>query len=428
MFSSLGHFVSSLPAWVVLAAGVITGSIKSMWTQVYDHSIGWLGKKISLSVIIEDTQHKEAYQWVSFWVESRLRERKINSVVIRRNGSTKRHYRNTSARVITIHFEEPEDYSLMPGYGTYYIRHPTGLPMVVTHTCEKIQGDGGPTTRGPKVHNIEIKIWFSRDRNLLISLIEDARREYLNSLTPTVTYYRYRSYNGWDEGEALSKRPFESIYLREGLLDDVVSDMQTFLTSKHRYNFLNIPYRRGYLLEGPPGTGKSSLILALASHFNLPTYALSVAKMDGENLESAMTDCTTPCIMVFEDVDTLKVAVSREQSSGIERLTMSDFLNCIDGIGASEGRIVFMTSNHPEVLDDAVVRAGRIDRSYHIGHATDRELKMFYDRLSSQYPVCGWPEFRRSLPDIATIADAQAVAFRGLDEVRDEQGCCQYRP
>jgi SpoVK/Ycf46/Vps4 family AAA+-type ATPase len=64
-------------------------------------------------------------------------------------------------------------------------------------------------------------------------------------------------------------------------------------------------------------------------------------------------------------VDCLKVAISRNSKSS-EGLTMADLLNVIDGIGTSEDRVLFMTANHPEVLDAALTRAGRVDRNFHI--------------------------------------------------------------
>jgi chaperone BCS1 len=95
---------------------------------------------------------------------------------------------------------------------------------------------------------------------------------------------------------------------------------------------------------------------------------------------------------------------------------MADLLNVIDGIGASEERVLFMTSNHPELLDPALTRAGRADRKFYIDYARDEQLKMFHGRVGRYYPVRPWPEFRASLPKCATIADAQALAFQNRSE------------
>jgi ATP-dependent Zn protease len=72
-----------------------------------------------------------------------------------------------------------------------------------------------------------------------------------------------------------------------------------------------------------------------------------------------------------------------------------------------------MTANHPEKLDAALTRAGRVDRKFYIDYARDEELRSFHSRIARYYPVEPWPEFREALPVQATIADAQALAFQG---------------
>ena len=160
-----------------------------------------------------------------------------------------------------------------------------------------------------------------------------------------------------------------TVYHPEGLIRDLMGDVQTYLDSKSIYTDLGIPYRRGYLLAGPPS------------------------------------------LIALEDVDCLKVATSRNSKSS-EGLTMADLLNVIDGIGASEDRVLFMTANHPETLDAALTRAGRVDRKFCIDYARDEELQSFHSRIARYYPVQPWPEFRAALPARATIADAQALAFQ----------------
>jgi ATP-dependent 26S proteasome regulatory subunit len=72
-----------------------------------------------------------------------------------------------------------------------------------------------------------------------------------------------------------------------------------------------------------------------------------------------------------------------------------------------------MTSNHPETLDGALTRAGRMDRKFYIDYARDEELRSFHSRIAEHYRVQPWPEFRAALPERTTIADAQALAFQG---------------
>jgi chaperone BCS1 len=154
-------------------------------------------------------------------------------------------------------------------------------------------------------------------------------------------------------------------------------------------------------------------MLAVASHFRLPTYSVPLrgTEMTGERLSHLLSNCRKPSLIALEDVDCLKVATSRKLKSS-EGLTMADLLNVIDGIGATEDRVFFMTANHPEALDAALTRAGRVDRKFYIDYARNEELQSFHSRIAEYYPVQPWPEFRAALPERATIADAQAIAFQ----------------
>jgi ATP-dependent 26S proteasome regulatory subunit len=67
------------------------------------------------------------------------------------------------------------------------------------------------------------------------------------------------------------------------------------------------------------------------------------------------------------------------------------------------------------MLDMALTRSGRVDRKFRIEYARDEELQIFHSRVAQYYSVQPWPEFRSSLPERATIADAQAHAFQPRD-------------
>jgi|SRR5579859_1619156 len=62
-------------------------------------------------------------------------------------------------------------------------------------------------------------------------------------------------------------------------------------------------------------------------------------------------------------------------------ITLSGFLNALDGVVASEERIIFMTTNHPERLDEALIRPGRVDVKEYLGHATRYQVKEMFLRF-----------------------------------------------
>ncbi|KAL1743784.1 P-loop containing nucleoside triphosphate hydrolase protein [Schizophyllum fasciatum] len=166
------------------------------------------------------------------------------------------------------------------------------------------------------------------------------------------------SANDWVLDRTRPKRPLRTVVLERGIKESIVDDVGDFLASEKWYGDRGIPFRRGYLLHGPPGNGKTSLIYALASHYALDVYTISLTA-------PGMTD---------ESLGALIGGVpSRHRSSRRRRrkagdadpmantLSLSGLLNALDGVAASEGRLLFATTNHVHTLDPALARPGRMD-------------------------------------------------------------------
>lgn len=397
MASNVVDFAKQFTPWLTLGLGVLMGGLRTAWSFVYEHTIGYAITRISLSLTVEDMEHRDAYTWLSYWVEKNLRGRKVNSLLLRTCKGE-----DSAGRVSGAGFE------VIPEYGTYYLTHAGRFMTVEHHKEQQSQGHHWWSS-----HSIRLRVWLSRDRKLILNILEEARASYEKSKSKRVDHYHWDTYTDWI-GNTIPGRTITSLFHRPEMIDDLFADVRAFLGAKRMYEDLGIPYRRGYLLAGPPGTGKSSLVLAVASHFGLPIYSVPLrgAEINGERLAMLLANCRRPSLIAVEDIDCLKVATSRESKTD-DGLTIADLLNAIDGIGASEDRVLFMTANHPEMLDAALTRAGRVDRKFFIDYARDEELKCFHDRMKQYFPVQPWPEFRAALPLRATIADAQALALRG---------------
>jgi chaperone BCS1 len=184
--------------------------------------------------------------------------------------------------------------------------------------------------------------------------------------------------------------------------DELVSDIDRYLKPSTRrfYTDRGIPYRRGYLLHGPPGTGKTSLSLALAGRFGLELYILHLPSLteDGE-LQRLFTSLPPQCIVLLEDIDavgTKRQQLAEEETKspdnklisrrGTANCTLSGLLNVLDGVTSQEGRIVFMTSNMADKLDDALVRPGRIDKMIFMGNIGGEAAEEMFLRMYAPEP------------------------------------------
>ena len=166
-------------------------------------------------------------------------------------------------------------------------------------------------------------------------------------------------------GNDIAKRSLATIYLPPSIKAKARDEVAAFMAGKKDYARFGIPYRRTFLLAGPPGAGKTSLIHALASEFNRDIYMISVGpKTTDESLRTALRKVRgrRGTFLVLEDVDAL-FTVDREidKSSSVHALSFSGLLNALDGLGAPPGVLLFLTTNHLDKLDPALLRPGRVD-------------------------------------------------------------------
>lgn len=221
----------------------------------------------------------------------------------------------------------------------------------------------------------------SRNRRLAWKLLEEAREHVLPRGEQRLTIYN-TSYCSWNEQTKRLPRPPESVVLAEGMMDDLLADVQRFLGGRAWYVQRGIPYRRGYLLHGPPGTGKSSAVVAVASALGMDIAVLSLNStgLDDNELLARLADVPTNAIVLIEDIDCAFVA-RKGGDDKANRVTFSGLLNALDGVAAGEGRILFATTNHPKRLDPALVRPGRIDRKFYLGLADSEQLRRIFVRF-----------------------------------------------
>jgi len=186
----------------------------------------------------------------------------------------------------------------------------------------------------------------------------------------------------WEDVYKRRKRKMESISLN-GKEDIILEDMKNFLSedTEEKYNILGIPYKKNYIFEGLPGTGKTSLIYAIASELNLDIAILNFKRdFDDVKFMKAVQHIPENTILVLEDIDVLfqERKNSDEHKHGI---TFSGLLNVLDGLGHQDKLITIMTTNYMNRLDKALIRPGRIDYCLHFDYATRTQIKHMFMRF-----------------------------------------------
>ncbi|KAG8828635.1 hypothetical protein FRC19_000022 [Serendipita sp. 401] len=241
----------------------------------------------------------------------------------------------------------------------------------------------------------ELKISVvARSNDVIKRLVLEAKKLYEADAEHRIHIYLADHYGYWRYNGSRQKRPLSSIVLEPGVKDMIVADCKDFLRSEDWYAERGIPYRRGYLLYGVPGSGKTSLIHALAGELGLDIYVVSLSAkgMNDTMLMNLMGRIPQRCILLLEDLDAAFTrSVTRDSTStGVptttkttsssllttttendgNSLSLSGLLNALDGVAASEGRLLFATTNHIDRLDEALRRPGRMDVWINFKHAT----------------------------------------------------------
>jgi len=227
-------------------------------------------------------------------------------------------------------------------------------------------------------------------------------------------------YERWMEQEFKTTCSFDTMFFDEK--DTCLKQMDFFTNNVQWYYDKGIQHSIGFGLHGPPGTGKTSFIKSLAKKTNRHIVSISLKLIKTKRqLEEIFFDDhynslnrTKPIdfnnkIIIFEDIDCIgdlvidrdlksknalestiakrenteiKEAVERMKIPlGEEPITLDDFLNLLDGVRETPGRIIVLTSNHYDKLDRALIRPGRIDCAIHmqnISHCNLQKMCEFY--------------------------------------------------
>lgn len=274
----------------------------------------------------------------------------------------------------------PINWYLAPGRGSHWIRHDGWLYRVRREVTNEAH------TNGARVRETLYIRTLGWSRARLVKLLDDARVS-LATRDTLMVYIRTGLY--WIMLDRRRPRPLDTLVLRAGLIETLVADVETFRAREDWYIEHGVPYRRGYLFVGGPGGGKSSTAVALAGHFGLPVYVLNLGSLhDDDGLIAAVSQVPSQSVLLIEDIDATGAAAVREPDADTskEKLSLSALLNCIDGPIAREGRILIMTSNHPERIDPALTRKGRVDMTFEFPVANAAEAGRLFARFFPEAP------------------------------------------
>ncbi|MBA42417.1 MAG: hypothetical protein CMF62_00220 [Magnetococcales bacterium] len=183
------------------------------------------------------------------------------------------------------------------------------------------------------------------------------------------------------------KKTKENIFLPKDVEMKVDSVIENFLNSEEKYSNYGIPYKLGLMIEGIPGTGKTSLTYYLANKLKRHIYRVnnSVTASDILKIKSSIPPYS---IVLFDDIDMLdglkNRAVKTKNNINKNDNVLHNMMKLMDAYNGLHGCIVVMTTNYISKLDSALIRPGRIDHIITLNHADKYQMnnifKKFYNK------------------------------------------------
>ncbi|CAH2051356.1 unnamed protein product [Thlaspi arvense] len=170
---------------------------------------------------------------------------------------------------------------------------------------------------------------------------------------------------------------FDTLAMDPGAKKKIIDDLERFLKRREFYKRVGKAWKRGYLLYGPPRTGKSSLIAAMANYLKFDIFDIELSSIyDNGDLKRVLLSTTSRSILEIEDIDCSTTEVKDREAENQEdektdtKVTLSGILNFIDGLWSNFGdeRIFVFTTNHKERLDPALLHPGRMDMHIHMSY------------------------------------------------------------
>jgi len=320
---------------------------------------------IKLEIYSDQSEYKNVENWLCQFNNQRLRSYLLNS---------KRDSEDDEVNDGDC-YNAPR---LNPGSGTHLVWYKK-QPLLIAKNIQ-VQNTNGV------VENVCITVLGFKSKLVEIILKEISN---ISQKTHLLKVFNItREYNGYWEITYKNKRTPNTLIFDKKY--EIINSINTFYNKKQWYIERGIPFKKGILLSGPPGTGKSSLVSVIASELNLPIYYLNLSNsISSSNLIKFTSEIRYKSIALIEDIDCLFIAKSRdkETENNDKSENLSILLNILDGINSNNGTIYILTTNYIDKIDKALIRPGRIDIHIEMNNFNWEQIKemytLFYTNLST---------------------------------------------
>ena len=199
--------------------------------------------------------------------------------------------------------------------------------------------------------------------------------------------------NRWNSHGDIKPRSEESIVMDKQVKDKILDDVKRFIGSEPEYTKYSIPYKRNYLFHGKPGTGKTSLVRLIGTMTRRSIYTVAFdSQLSDSSLFNAILEIRSNALLLLEDID---CSFRQRDTIGMSAVTMSGLLNALDGIAGKDNLITFITTNHLDKLDPALIRPGRVDMMVGFADMSDEQIRGMFELFGKKLDAKWFDKIRR---------------------------------
>lgn len=298
---------------------------------------GWVERRLTFSV----TLIYEAHYAVASKLAAELKDR---SLLL---GDCNHGYEVPPGGAVREQAREPA--RLAPG--TRWARI-DGRRVLVSTTREKNQAGAGYTEES----SLTV---LGRHSDWLMEWVSEAVREYKSDLKSGLPVYAWGGY-GWQRSTLRPFRPIDTIDHPDEAPRKLLESIHVWQSGRDLVWRRGENFHAGFLLYGPPGSGKTSTAIAVASELRRPLYVLAPSALKDGHPENAMREVPSGSVLLFEEVDQVFGKSKKPEAAQM----LASMLSELDGPLSKQDVVRLYTTNHPELLDERFMRAGRVDASF----------------------------------------------------------------
>ena len=344
----------------VAAGGILTTLVASLLyiakqTPAFLYNICKRYFTITTTIYSKESLYKNFNKWFTRFNDKSLRTYQFKSGSYNEDAPHIEDYNN-------------EKFLLTPGIGKHFVWY-KHTPILIEKEIYTENIDG-------VIEKISITT-LGRSKKIVNEILYDV--DNIINYNDKLKTFNQDNYNNWML-HIINKVPLSTIIYKKK--NDIVQCINNFFNKKEWYYNIGLRYKLGVLLSGQPGTGKSKLVSAIASHLNLALYILNLNSIKNDSdLNEIIQHIPPKSILLIEDIDCFSVSNDREKEINKKEdgLSLSGLLNVLDGLNSPDGVIYIITTNYPDSLDKALIRPGRIDHYYELTDFDMDDMKEMYN-------------------------------------------------